>query len=326
MRLPFCAFVALMAVLGSSPVEAKTAAAEIYPTRPVRMVVATAMGSGVDSIARMVAPKLSEAWKQPVVVDNRAGEGGTIAAELVAKSTPNGYTLLTHSSAHIVSASLRANLPYSPLNDFAPVAPLTSQAYLLVVSKQAGIDSVKDLIAAAKVKPGAFNFTSAGIGSGTHLMAEKFNVGAGIRLGHVPTVGAAAGNEAVISGRALYWFSSITPATPHIREGRLVVLGVSGAKRLTAMPNVPTVAEAGLPGYDAKLWYGLWAPAGTPKAVVEKLSKDVARALAAPDVRDQLAKLSAEAMSMTPIEFARFVGAEARDVAQTVKLAGIKPQ
>jgi tripartite-type tricarboxylate transporter receptor subunit TctC len=318
--------VKLLAVLSVQLCLCSAVAAEVYPARPVRMVVATAVGSGVDAIVRMVAPKLSEAWNQPVVVDNRTGEGGTIGAGLVAKSIPNGYTLLAHSSAHIVSASLRANLPYSPLKDFVPVAPLTSQAYLLVVSKQAGINSVKDLIAAAKAKPGAFNFTSAGVGSGTHLMAEKFNVAAGIRLGHVPTVGAAAGNEAVISGRALYWFSSITPATPHIREGRLVALGVSSAKRLSAMSNVPTVAEAGLPGYDAKLWYGLWAPAGTPKAVVEKISKDVARALVAPDVSDRLAKLSAEAMSMTPGEFARFVSAEAQDVAQTVKLAGIKPQ
>ena len=326
MRLHSCAFVAASFALGWSTVQTQTASAEVYPTRPVRMVIATAAGSGVDSIARMVAPKLSEAWNQPVVVDNRTGEGGTIAAGLVAKATPNGYTLLTHSSAHIVSASLRANLPYSPLKDFVPVAPLTSQAYVLVVGKQAGINSVKELIASAKAKPGTFDFTSAGIGSGTHLMAEKFNVAAGIRLGHVPTVGAAAGNEAVISGRALYWFSSITPATPHIREGRLAVLGVSSAKRLSAMPNVPTVAEAGLPGYDATLWYGLWAPAGTPKAVVEKISEDVARALRAPDVSDRLAKLSAEAMRMTPVEFSRFVHAEARDVAQTVKLAGIRPQ
>lgn len=302
------------------------AVAETYPARPVRMVVATALGSGVDAIARMLAPKLSEAWSQHVVIDNRTGDGGTAGPALVAKSTPDGYTLLAHSSAHIVSASLRANLPYSPLKDFVAVAPLTSQAYIMVVGKQAGISTVKDLIAAAKAKPGELKFASAGIGSGTHLMAEKFNVGAGIKLDHVPTAGAAAGNEAVISGRATYWFSSITPAMQFIRDGRLVVLGVSSAKRLSAMPNVPAVAEAGLPGYDSALWYGLWAPAGTPKAVIEKISKDVQRALATPEVRDQLAKLSAEAMIMTPGEFARFVQAEAKDVAQIVNAAGIKPQ
>jgi tripartite-type tricarboxylate transporter receptor subunit TctC len=317
---------AIVAVIAAQVCLLSPAAAEGYPARPVRMVVATALGSGVDAITRLLAPGLSEAWNQPVVVDNRTADGGTAGPSLVAKATPDGYTLLAHSNALIISASLRSNLPYSPLKDFVPVAPLTSQAYIMVVGKQAGIASVRDLISAAKAKSGELKFASAGVGSGTHLMAEKFNAGAGIRMGHVPTAGAAAGNEAVISGRATYWFSAITPATPFIRDGRLVVLGVSSAKRLSAMPSVPTVAEAGLPGYDATLWYGLWAPAGTPAAVVSKVSKDVQRAVASAEVRDQLAKLSAEAVTMTPAEFARFVDAEARNVAEIVKAAGIKPE
>jgi tripartite-type tricarboxylate transporter receptor subunit TctC len=303
-----------------------SALAEPYPARPVRLVVATALGSGVDTIARIIAPRLAEGWGQPVVVDNRTGDGGTAGAGLVARATSDGHTLLAHSSAHIISASLRASLPYSPLKDFVPVAPLTSQAYVMVAGKQSGIGSVKDLIAAAKTKPGELNFASAGLGTGTHLMAEKFNAGAGIRLGHFPTAGAAAGNEAVVSGRATYWFSAITPAMPFVRDGRLVVLGVSSAKRLGSMPTVPTVAEAGLPGYDSTLWYGLWAPAGTPKAVVETISRSVQRVLTAPEVREQLAKLGAEPMSMTAAEFARFVQTEAKDVAQVVRVAGIKPQ
>jgi tripartite-type tricarboxylate transporter receptor subunit TctC len=300
--------------------------AQTYPAKPVRVIVPPAPGSGVDAIIRMVAPKLSETWGQPVTVENHVGAGGTVGAGMVAGSPADGYTLLAHSSAHVVSAALRANLPYDPLKDFVPVAPLTSQAYVLVVGQQAGIKTVGDLIAAAKSRPGELKFTSAGIGTGTHLMAEKFNVDAGVKMVHVPTTGAAAGNDEVIAGRVTYWFSSITPALPHIREGRLLVLGVSSAKRLSTMPGIPTVAEAGLPGFDSTLWYGVWAPAGTPDAVVDKISKEIARALAAPDVRERLAKLSAETMSMTPAEFARFVRSEAESVARIVRAAGIKPQ
>ena len=300
--------------------------AQSYPANPVRVIVPFAPGGGVDAIIRMVAPRLSDMWTQPVTVENHVGAGGALGTAMVARSAADGYTLLTSTSAHVVSAALRTNLPYDPLKDFVPIAPLTSQAYVLVVGKQAGIKTVGDLIAAAKSKPGELKFTSAGIGSGTHLMAEKFNVDARVKMVHVPTAGAGAANDEVIAGRITYWFSSITPALPHIREGRLLALGVSSAKRLSAMPEVPTVAEAGLPGFDSTLWYGVWAPAGTPDAVVDKIAKDIARALAAPDVRDRLAKLSAETMSMTPAEFAHFVRSEAESVARIVRAAGIKPQ
>jgi tripartite-type tricarboxylate transporter receptor subunit TctC len=300
--------------------------AQTYPANPVRVIVPFAPGGGVDAIIRLVAARLSDMWTQPVTVENHVGEGGALGTGMVARSAADGYTLLTSTSAHVVSAALRTNLPYDPLKDFVPIAPLTSQAYVLVVGKQAGIKTVGDLIAAAKSKPGELKFTSAGIGSGTHLMAEKFNVDAGVKMVHVPTAGAGAANDEVIAGRITYWFSSITPALPHIREGRLLALGVSSAKRLSAMPEVPTVAEAGLPGFDSTLWYGVWAPAGTPDAVVDKIAKDIARALAAPDVRERLAKLSAETMSMTPAEFARFVRSEAESVARIVRAAGIKPQ
>jgi tripartite-type tricarboxylate transporter receptor subunit TctC len=300
--------------------------AQTYPANPVRVIVPFAPGGGVDAIIRMVAPRLSDMWTQPVTVENHVGEGGALGTGMVARSAADGYTLLTSTSAHVVSAALRTNLPYDPLKDFVPIAPLTSQAYVLVVGKQAGIKTVGDLIAAAKSKPGELKFTSAGIGSGTHLMAEKFNVDAGVKMVHVPTAGAGAANEEVVAGRITYWFSSVTPALPHIREGRLLALGVSSAKRLSAMPELPTVAEAGLPGFDSTLWYGVWAPAGTPDAVVDKIAKDIARALAAPDVRERLAKLSAETMSMTPAEFAHFVRSEAESVARVVRAAGIKPQ
>jgi tripartite-type tricarboxylate transporter receptor subunit TctC len=300
--------------------------AQTYPANPVRVIVPLAPGGGVDAIIRMVAPKLSDSWGQPVLVENQVGSGGSVGTGIVAKSPADGYTLLSSSNAHVVSAALRTNLPYDPLKDFVPIAPLTSQAYVLVVGKDSGIKTVRELITAAKSKPGELKFTSAGIGSGTHLMAEKLNVNAGVRLVHVPTAGASAANDEVIAGRITYWFSSITPALPHIRDGRLLALGVSSMKRLSTMPELPTVAEAGISGFDATIWYGVWAPAGTPGTVVDKISKDIARALAASDVRERLAKLSAETMSMTPAEFARFVQSEAKSVARIVKAAGIKPQ
>jgi tripartite-type tricarboxylate transporter receptor subunit TctC len=300
--------------------------AQSYPASPVRVIVPLAPGGGVDAITRMVALKLSESWGQPVTVENHIAVGGTVGTGIVARSPADGHTLLSNSSAHVVSAVLRTNLPYDPLKDFVPVAPLTSQAYILVVGRESGIKTVRELIAAARSKPGELKFTSAGIGSGTHLMAERFNVDAGVKLAHVPTAGAGAANDEVIAGRVTYSFSSITPALPHIREGRLLALGVSSAKRLSAMPEIPTVAEAGVPGFDSTLWYGVWAPAGTPDAVVDSIAKDVALALAAPDVRERLAKLSAEPMSMTPAEFARFVRSEAESVVRIVQAAGIKAQ
>ena len=300
--------------------------AQPYPAKPVRVIVPLAPGGGVDAIIRMVAPKLSGAWGQPVTVENQVGAGGTVGTGVVAKSPPDGYTLLSNSSAHVVSAALRTNLSYDPLNDFVPIAPLTSQAYVLVVGKEAGIKSVQDLIAATKTRPGELKFTSAGIGSGTHLMAEKFKLDAGIKMVHVPTAGAGAANDEVIAGRITYWFSSISPALTHIREGRLVALAVSSAQRVSTMPELPTVAETGIAGFDSTLWYGVWAPAGTPATVVEKISKDIAHALTTPDVRERLAKLGAQPMNMTPAEFSRFVRSEAESVARVVKAAGIKPQ
>src|SRR5688572_19217574 len=186
--------------------------AQSYPSAPVRVIVPLAQGGGVDAVVRMVTPKLAEMWAQAVTVENHVGGGGSVGSSLVAKAPPDGQTLLGNSNAHVVSAALRTNLPYDPLKDFAPVAFLTGQGYVLVVGKDSGFKSVKDLIAASKSKPGELKFTSAGIGSGTHLMAEKFNVEAGIKMLHVPTAGAGAANDEIIAGRITYWFSSLTPA------------------------------------------------------------------------------------------------------------------
>jgi len=303
---------------------ASSAFAQDYPTKPVRVIEPFGAGSGVDVMARPVAQKLSEFWGQPVTVENHTGAGGTVGPGLVAKSPADGYTLLVNSSAQ-ASSALLTKLAYDPAKDFIPIAPLTSQPYVLVVGKPVGVKSVGELIAAAKAKPNELKFGSAGMGTGTHLGAEKFNLDAGIKAVHVPTRPADAIAD-TIAGRITYWLSPISLALPHIREGRLLALGVSSARRSSVLPEVPTVAEAGVAGFDYEIWYGIWAPAGTPTAVVHKLEKDIARALAAPDVRDRLAKYGADPMNMTQAEFSRFVRSESESAARIIKAAGIKPQ
>jgi len=317
--------VAFIMVVGASA-GAFQAFAQGYPGKPVRIIVPFTPGSATDVIARTVGQKLSEIWGQPVVVENRTGAGGTIGAGVVAKSPADGYTLLVSSSGYAVNAALYASLPYDPLNDFVSVAPLASQPYVLVSGASTGMKTVAELIAAAKAKPGQINFGSAGTGSGTHLVAEKFRLAAGIDVVHVPYKGGPEANTDTMTGRVTYWFPPVAIALPHVNGGRLLALGVSSARRSSLLPEVPTIAEAGVGGFSDALWNGMWAPAQTPPEVVDKLAKDVARALAAPDLRERLAKLGAEPMSMTPSEFTRFVRSEIEDSTRIVKAAGIKPQ
>ena len=285
-------------------------------------------GGGPDVIARAVSPKLSELWEQPVTVENHPGAGGTAAPALVAKSPADGYTLLVNTSAQAYSAALVRTLPYDPLKDFIPVAPLTSQAYLLVAGKPSGITTVGELIAAAKAKPGELKFGSAGTGTSSHIGVEKFNLEACIRAVHIPARpgdGIAEVIANTVAGRTTYMMAPIQLARVDIRAGNLRALGVTTKKRSSLLPEVPTIAEAGIPGFDYPIWYGVWVPAGTPAEVVDKLAKDIARALAAPDVRDRLAKHGADPMSMTQPEFARFVLSESESAAHIIAIAGIKP-
>jgi tripartite-type tricarboxylate transporter receptor subunit TctC len=303
--------------------------AQDYPTKPVRIIEPFGAGGGPDVVARAITPKLSELWGQPVTVENHPGKGSTKAPALVAKSPPDGYTLLVNTSAQAYSAALVKTLPYDPLKDFIPVAPLTSQPYVLVAGKSSGITSVGELIAAAKVKPGELKFGSTGVGTGTHLGIEKFNLEAGIRAAHVaPQPGAAIADVIAdaVAGRTTYMMAPIEFALVDIRAGNLRALGVTAMKRSSLLPKVPTISEAGVPGFNHPIWYGVWVPAGTPAKVVDKLAKDIARALAAPDVRDRLAKLGADPMSMTQPEFARFVVSESENAARIAKAVGIQPQ
>ena len=305
---------------------ATLASGQGYPNKPVKLVVPFTPGSATDILARTLGQKLSEQWGQPVIVENRAGAGGTIGAGVVAKSPPDGYTLMVHSSGHAVNASMYPTLPYDTTKDFVEVATLGGQPNVLVVAPASGFRTVADLIAAAKKSPGALNYGSAGIGSGTHVNAEKFKLAAGIDAVHIPYKGTPEAITDTMTGRVTYFFSPISSALPNIREGKLVALGVSTAKRSSALPNVPTIAESGLPGFDYNLWVGLWAPAGTPQDIVDKINADVAKVLAMPDVRERLAALGAEPMVMTSADFRKFMREEIDDAAKVVKAAGIKAQ
>lgn len=302
---------------------------ENYPTKPVRMVEPFGAGGGPDVLARALSQKLSELWGQPVTVENHPGAGSTAGPALVAKSPADGYTLLVSTSAQAYSAALLKNLPYDPLKDFIPVAPLTSQPYVLVAGKLAGITTVGELVATAKAKPGKLKFGSMGIGTGTHLGIEKFNLEASIKAVHVPARAGDAIADTIanaVAGRTDYLLAPIQLALVDIRAGRLRALGVTTKKRSSLLPEVPTIADAGVVGFDWPIWYGVWVPAGTPAGVVDKLAKDLARVLAAPDMRDWMAKHGADPMSMTQPEFARFVLSESESAARIIKAAGIKPQ
>jgi tripartite-type tricarboxylate transporter receptor subunit TctC len=267
-------------------------------------------------------------WGQPVTVENVTGAGATAGPAQVANSAADGYTLLINTSAQAYSSVLK-NLAYDPLKDFVPVIPLTSQPYVLVASKSAGVTTIGELIAAARAKPGELKFGSTGIGTGTHVGVERFNQTAGIEALHVPplpTDSNATMIANVIAGRITYCMAPISLALPAIQDGRLVALGVTTARRSTLVPDVPTIAQAGLAGFDFPIWYGIWVRAGTPAGVVDKLVQDIGGVLAGQDLHDWVAKHGGEPMIMTQREFTRFVLSESESAAQIMKAAGIKPQ
>jgi tripartite-type tricarboxylate transporter receptor subunit TctC len=304
-------------------------ASQDYPTRPVHLIEPFGAGGGPDLVSRALAQKLTELWGQAVTVENVTGSGATAGPAQVAKSPADGYTLLVNTSAQAYSAALLKNLPYDPLKDFIPVAPLTSQPYVLVTGKLTGITTVGELVAAAKAKPGQLKFGSTGLGTGSHLGIEKFNLAAGIKAVHIPArpgeaIAATIANT--VAGRTDYLLAPIQLALVDIRAGKLLPLGVSTKKRSSLLPEVPTIAEAGVAGFDYPIWYGVWTPARTPAGVVDKLAKDIARALAAPDLREWLAKHGCDPMSMSQPEFARFVLSESESAARVIDAAGIRPQ
>jgi len=303
-------------------------AAEVgtYPTKPVRLIEPFGAGGGPDVVARAVGARLSELWHQPVIVENHPGAGSTAAPALVAKAPADGYTLLVNTSAQAYSAVITRKLSYGPLRDFIAIAPLTSQPYVLIVGPHAGIRTVAELIAAAKAAPNKLRFASTGQGTGTHLGVVKLNLEAGIQAVHLPAREDQAIADVIAStaeGRADYQMAPIPLAVADIRAGKLLALGVSGTQRSPLLPEVPTIAEAGVPGFDFPIWYGVWAPAGTPVELIEKLSKDIARVLAVPGLRASLATHGAEPMTMTQPAFARFVLDQSQAAARLIRAAGV---
>jgi tripartite-type tricarboxylate transporter receptor subunit TctC len=305
-----------------------TAAAQgpAYPTKPIRVVVPFTAGSTTDIIARAITDKLSASLGQQVIVDNRGGAGGTIGAAAVAHAAPDGYTLLIHSSSHTVSPSTFAKLPFDTIKDFAGVTPIATLPNVLVVSPTKNLRSVKELVESAKAKPGSLNFASAGQGSATHLNAEKFKVQAGINTTHIPFKGSPEAVNEVLAGRVEYYFSPIAPVLPQIREGRLLALAVGSPKRSSALPDIPTTAEAGVPNSEFNFWIGLMAPAKTPREIVAKLHAEVQKALASEDVKERFAKLGAEVWTLPPEQFDQYIREEITVNSKLVKDAGIAPQ
>ena len=300
--------------------------AQTYPTKPVRVVVAFSPGGVTDIIARSVMPKLAELWGEPVVVENRAGAGGSIGAVAVAHSPADGSVLLVHSSGYAINAAITPSLPYDPYKDFVAVAHLGSQPQVLVVNPASPYKSVAALVAAAKAKPGGLTYGSAGIGSGAHFNAEKFRIAAGIEVLHIPYKGGSDAINDTAAGRLDFTFNTLTLALPFIRDGRVRVLGVSSSQRSKLLPELPTIAESGVPGFEFTFWNGLWAPAGTPAPIVEKIAHDVAQVMASTDVRERFARLGVENVMMNPAAFGRFVHDEIDNAERVARISGIKAQ
>ena len=284
--------------------------AQGWPTKPLRAIVPVGAGSSTDIVHRIVLEQLSEQLGQPIVVENRVGAGGTIGTGVVAKAPADGYTLLAHGSAHTITPALYKNLSYDPVRDFAAVVPLGISPIVLVVSPARGMKTAGDLVAAARARPNALNFSSVGIGTATHLSAERFLASAGVQAVHVPFKGGAEAMTEVMAGRVDFFFGPIALVLPHIRDGKLVALAVNSAKRSAILPESPTLAETGIRDAEYPIWFGLFAPAGTPREIVERLNRETLKALQMPKVRERLAGLGVDTMPMSPDEFAAHVARE----------------
>ena len=299
------------------------AAAEAWPAKPIRVIVPFPAGSTTDIIARAITDKMGQSLGQQLVVENKAGASGTIGQALAAQSAPDGYTIMIHSSSHTVSPHTFAKLPFDTLAAFAPVTPISSTPNVLVIAPSKNIKSLGELLTAARAKPGSLNFASAGQGSATHLNAEKFKLAAKIDAVNVPFKGSAEAVTEVMAGRVDYYFSPIAPVIGQIRNGQLVPLAVGSARRASALPDVPTTAEAGVPGSEFNFWIGMFAPAKTPKEIVERLHAEVVKALDTPEVKERFKTLGADAWTLKPEQFVAYVRDEIKANAGLVKAAGL---
>ncbi|MEQ1775177.1 MAG: tripartite tricarboxylate transporter substrate binding protein [Burkholderiales bacterium] len=304
---------------------AANAFAQSYPTKPIRMVITYPPGGNTDLVGRAMAAKLTELMGQQVVVDNRGGAGGVMGTMIAAQAAPDGYTIMLGTSAGmVVNPLLSSKLPYDALKDFAPVSNVIIVPQLLVTNPQLSAKTVKDLIALAKAKPGSLNAGSSGVGTPNHLGTELLKGLAGVNIVHVPYKGGAQALTDLIGGQIQMAFSSIPAVLPHIKAGRLNVLGVGSAKRSPALPNVPTIAEAGVPGYEYTTWYGIFAPSRTPQAIVTRLNSEIVKGLNAPEINQRFVANGGDPAPSTPDELRRYMIEESARWAKTIKAAGIR--
>lgn len=323
MNRRFLAF-ALAAVLCAAPLA--HAQAPAWPARPIRFIVPFTAGSGTDIIARAVGESMAKSLGQPIIVENKPGAGGTIAAAQVARSDPDGTTLLIHSSGHALNPAIYTHLSYDTVKDLVGITPLAALPNVMIVPPARGWKAVADVVAAAKAKPGQLNYASAGVGSATHLNAEKFRLQAGLDAVHVPFKGTPESVSEVIGGRIDWFFAPLISALPLIRDGKVQALAVSTPARAATLPNVPTTVEAGVPGSDFIFWVGLIAPAGTPAAVQTRLHGEAIKALSSPEVKERMAKIGADPYPMSIEAFNAFIKAEMDSALRIARAANLKVQ
>ncbi len=301
------------------------AQAQAYPSKPIRFVVPYPAGGPLDTVARLLAQKVSESTKQPVIVDNKPGAGGNIGADAVAKALPDGYTILMGAVAtHAINPTLYSGIPYDPIKDFAPVTMVASTPNVLIVNPSVPAANVKEFIAYAKANPGKLNFGSGSTGSAGHLAGELFKAMAGVEMTHVPYKGAAPAMQDLIGGQVQLMFDNLASALGQVRAGKVKALAVTTAKRSALAPDLPTIAESGLPGFDISTWFGIFVPAATSREVVGRLHAEFTRALGAPDVRERMLNLGAEPVGNRPEEFAAYIASELVKYARVIKASGAK--
>jgi tripartite-type tricarboxylate transporter receptor subunit TctC len=318
---------AAVLAVASLGVNAATTADSKYPTRPIRFVVGFLPGGPSDTIARVVAVKLGESLGQPVIVENRAGAGGNVSADIVADANPDGHTILLGTGGPLVIAPIIGQkVGFDPDRDFAPVSTLGGSMSILTAHPSLPANNVKELVALAKAKPGEINYASSGVGAANHLSAELLSSLAGIKLTHVPYKGSGAALPALISGEVKLGFGPLLPAIPHVKAGRLKALGVTGLKRATAAPDIPTIAEQGFPGFHVDSWYGVFVPAKTPKPIVARLNAEINRIMALPDVKERLSKDGVDPAGSTPEQLNAIVQNEKKMWSKVIRQANIKIQ
>jgi tripartite-type tricarboxylate transporter receptor subunit TctC len=317
------ALIGASSLIVAAQIGSAVAADNVYPARPIRLISPFTPGGGNDLVSRAVGLAVSANIGQSVVVDNRPGANTIVGMELVAKAAPDGYTLIMTSSTQAINATLYPKLPYDSIKSFAPVCLVGSSPLIIAVPSSSSIRTVPDLIAAARVKPGELTYPSAGTGNATHLGGELFASMAGIKLTHVPYKGSGPGLTDLSAGRLSVVFSTALSVVPFVKSGRLRAIAVTSSKRSSFMPELPTVAESGLPGYEASTWYGVLAPAGTPRAVVTRLNQEIVRALTLPGVRDRLAPQGIDPVGNTPGQFAAYISTEIVKWAKIIKATGV---